>query len=325
MEYEEFLEKVIDCIKEMLGETYRICHSHIRKNNNVWLDGIIIKRSRETVCPTVYLDRNYFKAYKEEGIIETAKYILEQYQQALTCNISAELDLSYEYVKPRVIYRLINQEKNEEILKDCPMIPFLDLAVTFHILLNIMPEKEQATIQINNAMMSIWGVTVKELVKLAEENTKRQLPPIIYTLNEMLEKIMHQEIQKYGIEIFQNTHKGFHIEEKNFYMEPVIEQLDKTTENLEIYVLTNKQNIYGATAIIYKDIIMKFSKKFQCDLYLLPSSIHEFIIIPIKYHFKKKELEEMVQLINRTQLSEQEFLSDSVYFYCQKEGKFQKL
>lgn len=330
MEYEEFFEKVKGRVGELLGEDYILYHNHVRKNNNVWLDGIIIRRGKETVCPTIYLDRDFYEANKGREIDVAAKHILSQYQEALTCKLCKNVDLSYEYAMSRIIYRLISKEKNEDLLKECPMVPFLDLAVTFHILLDGMPDREQATIHITNDMMAAWGIEIKELAKLADKNTKEKLPPAIYTLREMLGNMMLQEMQQIETENFQKEYGPFEkkrsFEEKEkFNPELTEEQLSKTVNGTEMYVLTNAQNIYGATTVIYKDTIRDFSQKLQCDLYLLPSSVHEFILIPAKHSFEKKELEDMVQLVNQTQLPKEEFLSDFVYYYCREEGKFKKL
>lgn len=340
--YEEFFEKVKSCVGEMLGKEYILYHNHVRKNNDIWLDGIVIRHGTETICPTVYLDRDFYEVNKEKEIEVAAKYILSRYQEALTCNICKNVDLSYEYAMPRIIYRLVSKEKNEEMLKECPTVPFLDLVVTFHILLDGMPDREQATIHITNNMLDVWGIETKELAKLADENTKRHLPPAIYTLREMLGKMMLEEMQQMEMESFrqkeskileegeeqkEDSNKDSKIEllEKQIYTEQTAEQINKTSNKMEMYVLTNAQNIYGATTVIYKDAIRDFSQKLQCDLYLLPSSVHEFILIPAKHSFEKGELEDMVQIVNRTQLPKEEFLSDFVYYYCREEGKFKKL
>lgn len=337
--YEEFFEKVKICVEEMLGKEYSLYKNHIRKNNNVWLDGIVIRKGKEMVCPTIYLDRDFYEANKKKEIEIVARYIISKYQESLNYDICKNVDLSYEYAIPRIIYRLISKEKNEELLKQCPVVPFLDLAVTFHILLDGMPDREQATIQVTNNMMAAWGVETKDLAELADENTKKHLPPVIYTLREMLGKMILEEMQQIEIENFQKKsefieqkekqeiqkEKNIELTEESFYTELVEEQIHKESERIEMYVLTNMKNIYGATTIIYKDAIRDFSQKIQCDLYLLPSSVHEFILIPAKHSFKKEELEDMVQIVNRTQLPKEEFLSDFVYYYCREEEKFKKL
>ncbi len=335
--YEEFFKKVKARLEELLGKDYTLYQNHVRKNNDVWLDGIIIRKGMETICPTIYLDKNFYKVNKEKDIDTAAKYILNKYQEALTCDICQNVDLSYEYAMPRIIYRLKKKKKNEELLKKCPSVPFLDLAITFHILLDKMINKEQATIQITNHMMSLWNIDTTTLAKFADENTKKYLPPAIYTMREMLGKIMLDEMQQIEIKNFERKSKISNKEEQKnieiaqleeiekFKIESAIEEQNRELGKTEMYVLTNTQNIYGATSIIYKDILRDFSQSVHCDLYLLPSSIHEFILIPAKRSFEKENLEDMVQLVNRTQLPKEEFLSDFVYYYYQKEEKIIKL
>lgn len=335
--YEEFFEKVKAQVEELLGKDYSLYHNHVRKNNDVWLDGIVIRKGMETICPTIYLDRNFYETNKEKDITTAAKYILNKYQEALTYDICKNVDLSYEYAMPRIIYRLISKEKNKELLRKCPSVPFLDLAITFHILLDGMTNMEQATIQITNHMMSLWNIDTTKLAKLADENTKKYLPPAIYTMREMLGKIMLDEMQQIELKNFERKAETFKKEEQkdtkteqlekaeNFKIESMIEKQNKELEKAEMYVLTNTQNIYGATSVIYKDILRDFSQNVHCDLYLLPSSIHEFILIPANHSLEKENLEDMVQLVNQTQLPKEEFLSDFVYYYSQKEEKLIKL
>ena len=82
-----------------------------------------------------------------------------------------------------------------------------------------------------------------------------------------------------------------------------------------MYVLTNKICINGATVLLYKDVLNELSVLLDSDLYLLPSSVHEIIAIPYENPQQQFHLEEMVQEINRTQVSPEEVLSDHVYVF----------
>ena len=82
-----------------------------------------------------------------------------------------------------------------------------------------------------------------------------------------------------------------------------------------MYVLTNNQKLYGAGCMLYPGLLESISEKLDHDLFLLPSSIHEMILLPAANRSYSKELADMVAQINRTELAADEVLSDQVYYY----------
>lgn len=321
MQFEEFLEKVKKDVEHTLGGEYMVYSNDVRKNNDIIFHGIVIRHEKAKICPMIYLDSFYYDLEGGRNIDEIVKEVLEQYWAALKYSLYCHVDLSYENVLTQIVYRLVNREKNEEMLKECPMIPFLDLAVTFHVLLDETPEKEQASIRVTNEMMEMWGLDLKKLVKLAEENTEKCLPAVIYTMNDMLQKITMEELQQKEIkEILDNS--GSEAREKE-RPEEAGEWPGKMA--MELYILTNEKKLYGATSVLYRNMIKEFSQKLQTDFYILPSSVHEFIMIPARCRFDKAELENIVRSVNHTKLPEEDFLSDFIYYYCRKDERFQKL
>ena len=85
-----------------------------------------------------------------------------------------------------------------------------------------------------------------------------------------------------------------------------------------MFVLTNDTKVNGAAAILNDDIRQEIAEKVG-DFYMLPSSIHETLIIPKDAGMEFKELEQMVQEVNQTQVAPGERLSDHVYEYDAKE------
>jgi len=88
-----------------------------------------------------------------------------------------------------------------------------------------------------------------------------------------------------------------------------------------MYVLSNKSKLNGSGCIFYHNLLHNLCEKLECDLYILPSSIHEVILIPAYDHDSYDELTSMVKEVNSTQLSKEEILSDHVYFYSRETGQ----
>lgn len=80
-------------------------------------------------------------------------------------------------------------------------------------------------------------------------------------------------------------------------------------------MLSNDLNIFGANGILYKDIIAKEAKKLNTDIYLIPSSIHEFLIQPVSNILKPKDLKEIIKDANEHVIDPEDYLSDSLYIY----------
>ena len=90
-------------------------------------------------------------------------------------------------------------------------------------------------------------------------------------------------------------------------------------DQLEMYVLSNKLKIHGATSIVYPGLLEDIAERLCSDLIIIPSSIHEVLIIPESYIDSQDNLppdyESMIREVNETQLTDDEVLGDCVYHY----------
>ena len=89
----------------------------------------------------------------------------------------------------------------------------------------------------------------------------------------------------------------------------------KPEDRPEMFILTSKMKINGATVIFSEEVRQKVGKQLGGDYYLLPSSIHEWVVIPKRCARSTQEMEDMVQEVNEDAVEEEEFLSDHVYEY----------
>lgn len=319
MEFDDFLEIVKKNVEDALGAACTVSFSRVRKNNGVYFHGIVIRCGDSSICPAIYLDSYYGELLEGRDMEHIIQEVLGQYRDAMKQELSENIDLSYEHVKRNIVYRLVNREKNEALLSECPTTEFLDLLVTYHIIVHGISDKEQASIRVTKEMMEMWGVDLKELSEIAEENTKRLLPPLLCSMREMLGRLMLEQEQRKEL--------TGPLEEGESCGTVDLEELalKMTSGQPEMYILTNEKSLYGAAAVLYKDLIPEFAGKLGSDLYLLPGSVHEFILLPAVSGISKEKLAEMVQEVNHTKLSQEEFLSDFIYYYCRREDRFQKL
>ena len=281
-------------LEKILGEGYEVEEALIGKNNGVQLDALVIRTSGMNIAPTLYL-KSYFENYEDgETIQDGAMRLAEDFRRALP---DEGFDVSfyedYDLVKEGLSYKLISTERNSELLKDVPHVPFLDLAIVFYYAFENrgLPD---GTILIKNKHMEMWGVSTEQLMRDAGENAPKSLPGVCRDMCSVLERIYPG---KSG-EIF-----------------PANEPM------LPMYVLSNSRMVNGAAAMLYPDILHNLSESLKSDLYIIPSSVHEVIVLARNMAGDEKSLREMIHTVNETQLEPQDVLSDSLYFYDRKDEK----
>ena len=207
--------------------------------------------------------------------------------------------LTYGSVKGSIVYKLISTERNGELLEDIPHMDFLDLSIVFQCLVT-EDEFGIASMLIHNVHLKLWDVTVEELYKAARENTPIIMPHTIKSMAEVLCEIAEAENP-----------------EEFDYDECMKEYADKEP----MYVLSNEKRIEGAACMLYPNRIRDFSDIIGSSLYIIPSSIHELLLLPTKDTENKDEIRSMIKEINDTQVSENEILSYSLYYYDREAGK----
>lgn len=267
-----------------MGSEVQVERRRITKNNGVELEGITITEEGRKISPMIYLEEYYHIYEKGATLSEIAEDILRIYKKSRE-NIPQTPDfyMDFEKIRTQVACKLINYERNEEQLSRVPYVRCLDLALVFYY---IMEEKDigRGTILIYNSHLDLWGITREQLYETARRNTPRLLPFEFKEMRELME------------ENFEDT-----------------EEL--LGEELPMYVLSNVDRQFGAVNIIYDSVLSEIGRKLEDDFYILPSSVHECIIVPVKTRATRDGLKNMVWDINRTQVLPEEVLSDNVYFY----------
>ncbi len=91
-----------------------------------------------------------------------------------------------------------------------------------------------------------------------------------------------------------------------------------------MFCLTNKAKMNGASLLLQEDIRKQIGECLGSDYFVIPSSIHEVLILPDNGIFQVPELNAMVQEVNETQVERQEQLSDKVQFCDGKDSSHGK-
>lgn len=300
LSYEEFIGAITEAVKNIFLKGYKVSVNPITKNNSIHLDGLVILKEGETTSPSIYLN-DYYEEYKEGKLLsEIVKEIKELYDESYNSEEfrSTAFEDNFENLKSTVIFRLINLEKNKQQLQDMPHLPLLDLAIAFYCLIR-SSEEGIGTVKITNQLMKLWNTDLNELTELAKVNTPRLFSPVIRPMNDIIREILLDG-------------------ERNIFKKDIDKQIKSGKIKSRMYILSNEKGINGASSLLYTDILKEFSYQLDTDFYILPSSIHELILVPKDGYMKKEELRKMVKEVNETQVPYEDILSDSVYVYSRE-------
>ena len=296
MEYREFLENVRKEVESRYDSNVSVTLNHVMKNNGTELDGITIMEKDKNIAPTIYINSFYDRYREGVSLKAVVSEIIRIYNQNKnSININADYFENYENVRKTIVYKLVNYQKNKKLLEDVPYKRVLDLAVVFYCLIE-QRKGVSATALIHNEHLRIWNVTEDEIYNDALKNTPVLLAGSIVPMCKILSEIA-------GTAPVDNDEKV----------------CEYTGEDI-LYVLTNSSRVNGAACILYDNLLKKFANDVHSDLYILPSSVHEVIIVPKKNAFDKSELADMVREVNEQGVSQDEILSDNVYEYNRKNG-----
>ena len=207
-------------------------------------------------------------------------------------------------------YKLINRKLNEELFSDIPHRSFLDLEVVYYY--KVQSDKDGlASILIRNRFLEEWNVTEQELYEAAMNNTVQHNPYIVVSMQKMFRDMLFGDPKpKQEVD-----------DSKMDELAREAELMAELDSDDEMFVLTNKGKYFGAGCLLYKEVLKKIANKLNDDLIILPSSVHETILLRASMAGNISALKLMVEEVNRSQVGREERLSDNVYKYDRNSDK----
>ena len=284
---QEFYNNVANGVSEILGDEMVVEIQEVTKVN-LSLDGLTIRKQGENIAPTIYLNQ-YFNQFNDgramDDIVQDIIRVYENNQPENIMNVFKTEDFyDFDKMKEKIVLKVINTERNLDLLEQVPCLDMegLGLSVVFYV--SLMTGEQSAGILIKNEHLKLWEKTVSDLLTVAEVNTNRMHAFVVKSMNEVLSGMF-----------------GF---EEDLIPEDVP----------ALYVLTDENKTFGASQLYLKDKIREFAKKNDCDVYILPSSVHELLLLRADFpNVEPEYLKEMVCEVNATEVSDEDFLCDGAY------------
>lgn len=307
MNYEDFICYVQREVQTKMGEGVRVELHRVMKNNSVQLDGLSLVELPRSISPTIYLNDYYEEYQKGRTMPEIVLDIVNVYQETrVEMEVDTDFYSDFERVREFVAFKLINYRRNRELLKKVPFVPCMDLAIVFYYIFRD-ENVGKGTILIHNSHLKMWGITSQELYDTARQNTLKLLPYEFRSMADIMREVMDEPVD----EPIKGPMK-VSVEEP---ADAAVIQDSEEENPIPMYVLSNCERNMGAACILYDSVLSQVGEQLGQDYYVLPSSIHECIIVPFNVPILKEDLRDMVREINSTQIPLEEILSDEVYVY----------
>lgn len=279
--------KLIEAVEDAIVRDYELSanveHNKVLKTN-VEVDALQVHFQNSNIAPSIYLDAAY-EQYKNGSQIEDiaadiAKAAVMAHRQSPIVP-----ELTAEEAKKAVTLTLINRERNEKLLQNVPYFTVGDLAAVPRWYIS-----EEASFLVTNDLVSTMMLTGDEILQIGQQNINNT---------------------KFDVVSMPDMLKGLFV--GNDMERVAMDELVPETTETPMLVMTSRNRLQGARAILSKDALAEVTEKLHGkEFYILPSSVHEVICIPADAAVSPAYLGAMVREVNAVEVSPQEFLSNEV-------------
>ena len=269
-------------VENSLGEGYAISLHEVIKNNGIIHNAMTIRQEGSNVAPSIYFDE-LFDMYKEgEPLGRITDAVLKIYNE---CRVEGNMDFGFfkdfDEACPLLSFKLAYAKPNMERLRDVPVKYFEDLVMIPVCIIDIR-ENEHGSITITEDHLKMWEISKEELWENIMDNTTVVFPASVRKISDYV---------------------GFNYED----MENILDN---------IFVVSTKSGYQGACAALYPGVLRRISEKVDDDLFIIPSSVHEIIVMPMRgCSIPPEFIRMMIHEVNSSVIEDEEVLSPSLYYY----------
>lgn len=293
----EFTKNITKEIENIMGSGYKVKILNTEKINTGRFHALIILKDGANISQNFYIEELY-RDYQSGRM--TIREMAGRIASSCYNNTASIEELKglgkyindKEWAEERLFLQLINSSKNKSLLENSVHMDFNGLSLVLYVLA-ADNKAGMCRARVTKAMCQGYGWNGKEILDYALENTAKLFPYCLCTLQEVLQKALDTtDAETCGLPSIGN----------------------------DMLVITNEKYVNGAAAIFYPGVLKEISEKHGTSLFLIPSSIHEFLILEDNGMYSPAELESMVKDVNNSSVLPEELLSDNVYYYSCNTG-----
>lgn len=299
MNKEQFANQLKERLEEITGCRVEIQHNI--KNNGIKLTSITIMHEGSNIAPTIYLE-SYYELFKSgESLEKIMEMILAtEAKHKINKNFDMKNYMEFHNIKSNLRFKIINTERNKELLEEIPHLNIMDLSKVYFVEVD-MPEIGKGTMLVKNNLMDLWKIDFEELDRIATKMTQQHSKLSVINMKDfIIAQMANMELE---------------------------DMIDFEMENIPMYAITNQERVFGAACLLYNNLFQEFSDEMKDDLFILPSSTHEVLVLPANVGNSRgvDYLKGMVKEVNTTQVSPEEFLSNNIYLYSRANNQIEIL
>lgn len=304
MTIESFAEYLITHVRKQLPPLYKDAEfkiQHCAKPGNITLTAIIVLIPSRSIPPCVFINELYEKHF--EGV--HLSILIESFrQQLIECTPTTDLRLDwitdFGQACNHIVSKLIDIRPghNDQYLEGrlVTKLEHTNVGMIYDIDLSKYMPENPGTIPVTKQFVKGWNVLEKTVKVYAAKNTPTFRPATIRSLPELITECLDMDLS----------------DSTELYNEWTNMKLSDSTEPL-MYVVTNKDKDFGANAILYPHVQDTLQNLFPDGYYVLPSSVHETIVIPKVDDYTPQGLWEIVKEANQTIIAPEDLLADDVF------------
>lgn len=275
---DSFRNALITELKNRMADS-TITEQDVIKANDLELHGIVARSG--DIAPTIYVDDYHLEHISGRTIVSIADEMENIIRNAETTSVKkvAEESFNFDSIKDKLTIRLLDAVKNRKYLESHPYREIGgDLVITADITFDS-------------------GYLVAITRDMAEN----------FDIDVMFDTAISNMVEMHPARLINIETAILGEEESN--------ALTDGTSSIEgMNTIMNGCN-FGATAIAYPTVAKKIRDLYGMDYFIIPSSLHEIIVVPDNGDFEATALAEMVKQANATVVEAPDILSDNVFHY----------
>lgn len=288
MDYERFKEGFQDALKAELavrGADVELTARRVDKMNESY-DAITVRPTDSSIGVNISIEKAFASYENGTPIPEIAEHFADAVEKGFRESPQVDLESlsDYEQMKSKLSMEVVSAEKNAELLESVPHERMEDMAVVYRFVLD-QTDSGNGTILVTNQLLDQYGISKEQLRADAMENEPEIRPSEIRGMSEVMSELAPGMIPEVA------------------------------PEDEQMFVATVPDKIHGAGVIAYPNFMEDAAEKMGGDFFVLPSSIHEVLLVKDNGQMTAKELENMVKEVNATQVEPADQLTDHVYHY----------
>ena len=294
-DYYGFLDEMVDklqVVQNPFSSQFRVNVKDVEKANGMSYRGIEVSDQQVRMGVTINMDKHYKMYLGGKSVDEIADMVQQQVADAFERR--PDVDMSrlkdYESLCSNVMMEAVSKEKNAEYLQNIPHFDMADLSIIYRLNVGRDRNHDIGVVTVDNQLLSSMGISQDQFQKDVFEQALAGEPPILKSLAEVMDmNFMGDDSQPEG----------------------------------GLFLATNRDALYGASVIAIPGFLDQAAEKLGGSFYILPSSVHEVLLLRNDEEVNVQEMESMVQEINAAIVSPEEQLSDRVYHYDAQEKVFE--